>query len=243
MQKYKSLSGLFMKEDLKKLPGHLAIIIDGNGRWAKLRGLTRMMGHDAGFKNLKKITRECFYDYDIPIVSIYAFSTENWNRPEKEVNHLMNIFRKYLDGSFLKDYPDVSFNLMGDPNGLPKDIADKALDLMEKTKGRKYILNIGINYSGQDELVIAVNKIISEGIAKVGREEISNHLFTAGQPPVDLMIRTSGELRLSNFMLWQLAYAEFYFPKCHWPAFDSNELYNALFEYQSRDRRFGAIKE
>lgn len=233
-----------MKNDLLKLPRHLALIIDGNGRWAKMRGKTRMMGHDAGFKNLKKITKECFYEYGIPIVSVYAFSTENWNRPEKEVKHLMNIFRKYLDGSFIKDYSEVRFNLMGDPNGLPKDVADKALKLMEKTKNNtKYILNIGVNYSGQDELVIAVNKIIAEGIDIVDRNVIADHLFTAGQPPVDLMIRTSGELRLSNFMLWQLAYAEFYFPKCHWPAFDSDELYKALFEYQSRDRRFGAIKE
>lgn len=233
-----------MTNDLKKLPGHMAIIIDGNGRWAKLQGKTRMKGHDAGFQNLKKITRECFYDYGVPIVSIYAFSTENWNRPEKEVNHLMNIFRKYLNKNFKKDYPDVRFNLMGDPNGLPKDVAEKALKLMDETKDNyKYILNIGINYSGQDELVIAVNNIIHEGIKKVDRAVIADHLFTAGQPPVDLMIRTSGELRLSNFMLWQLAYAEFYFPKCHWPAFDSSELYKALFEFQSRDRRFGAIKE
>lgn len=233
-----------MINELKKLPGHLAIIIDGNGRWAKMQGKTRMQGHDAGFKNLKKIARECFYDYGVPIVSIYAFSTENWNRPEKEVSHLMHIFNKYLDKNFKKDYPDVRFNLMGDPNGLPSGVAKKALKLMEETKDNdKYILNIGINYSGKDELVIAMNKIIDEGIDRVDRQVIDDHLFTAGQPPVDLMIRTSGELRLSNFMLWQVAYAEFYFPKCHWPAFDSEELKKALLEYQSRDRRFGAIKE
>lgn len=233
-----------MKNDLKKLPKHMAFIIDGNGRWAKERGKTRLKGHNAGFKNLKKITRECFLDYDIPIVSIYAFSTENWNRPKPEVDHLMDIFRNYLGKNFKKDYPDVRFNLMGDPNGLPKDVAKKALKLMEDTKNNdKYILNIGINYSGQDELVIAINQMLKEKLESVDRDVIADHLFTAGQPPVDLLVRTSGELRLSNFMLWQLAYSEFYFPKCHWPAFDSEELCKALMEYQNRDRRFGAIKE
>lgn len=233
-----------MKDELKKLPTHMAFIIDGNGRWAKARGLTRSMGHKAGFDNLEKITKECFYDYGIKVVSIYAFSTENWNRPKKEVDFLMRLFRVQLSKNFVKKYPEVRFNLMGDPNGLPKDIAEKAKKLMELTKDNdKYILNIGINYSGQDELVIATNKIISEGITRVDREVINNHLFTAGQPALDYVVRTSGEQRLSNFMLWQVAYAEMYFPKCHWPAFDSEELYKALIEFQSRDRRFGAIKE
>ena len=156
----------------------------------------------------------------------------------------MDLFRKYLGKGFLKKYPETRFNLMGDMSGLPEDIAKKAKNLMDLTKDRtKFILNLGINYSGQDELVIAVNKIIEEKIEHVTRQVISDHLFTRGQPPVDFMIRTSGEQRLSNFMLWQVAYAEFYFPKVHWPAFNSKQLYKALLEYQSRDRRFGAIKE
>ncbi len=233
-----------MEKSLKKLPKHIAFIIDGNGRWAKSRGLTRSLGHKAGFSRLEKIIKECFYGYGIPIVSIYAFSTENWNRPEAEVNYLMDLFRKYLNKSFLKKYPEVRFNHMGDPNGLPDDIAKKAKNLMDATADRdKFTLNIGINYSGQDELVIAVNNILEEGITHVDRQVIADHLFTHGQPPVDLMIRTSGEQRLSNFMLWQVAYAEFYFPKCHWPAFNSRQLFKALEEYQNRDRRFGAIKE
>ena len=234
-----------MNKDLQKLPTHIAFIIDGNGRWAKERGLTRSMGHKKGFKTLEKIVKECFFDYQIPIVSIYAFSTENWNRPKKEVDFLMNIFRKNFNvKKFAKDYPDVKFNLMGDPKGLPDDIAEKTKELMEMTKDNsKYIFNLFMNYSGQDELVIAINNIINEGVKNVDREVVAQHLFTKNQPPVDFVIRTSGEQRLSNFMLWQVAYAEFYFPKTYWPSFDSDDLYNALKVFESRDRRFGKIEE
>ena len=232
-----------MEKQLKKIPNHIAFIVDGNGRWAKKRGLTRSMGHKAGFSRLEKIVKECFYGYNIPIVSIYAFSSENWNRPQDEVDYLMSIFRKMVNGNYDKDYPDVCVNFMGDLSKFPEDIAIKARELMEKTKGRKYIYNIGINYSGQDELVNAMNLIIAEKLDKVDRQTIEEHLYTKGQPPVDFCVRTSGENRLSNFMLWQLAYAELYFPKVYWPAFTSKHLYSALLEYQSRDRRFGAIKE
>jgi undecaprenyl diphosphate synthase len=133
---------------------------------------------------------------------------------------------------------------MGDSGGLPEDIADEARNIMDKTKDfTEYTLNLGINYSGQDELVYAVNNIISEGIEKVDRDIIASHLYTSGQPQVDFLVRTSGELRISNFMLWQLAYAEMYFPKVCWPGFTKKHLHSALYEYQSRDRRFGAIKE
>ena len=234
-----------MEKELKKLPKHIAFIIDGNGRWAKKRGLTRSMGHKAGFNRLEKIVKECFYDYNIPAVSIYAFSTENWNRPQAEVDYLMDIFRKVLGTKrFRNKYPDVRLNLMGDINGLPEDIAKKAKKVMEETQeNTKFTFNLGVNYSGQDELVHAVNDIIAEGVQKVDRSVIENHLYTKGQPPVDFCVRTSGENRLSNFMLWQLAYSELYFPKVCWPGFTSKHLFNALLEYQGRDRRFGAIKE
>jgi undecaprenyl diphosphate synthase len=235
--------GEFMEDTLKKLPKHIAFIIDGNGRWAKTRGLPRSMGHKAGFNRLEKIVKECFYDYNIPIVSIYAFSSENWNRPQAEVDYLMEIFDKHLSSRFLKKYPNVRLNIMGDLNGLPEDIAKMSKELMEETKDNKYILNLGVNYSGQDELVYAVNNIIAEGIENVTRETIAEHLYTKGQPPVDFCVRTSGENRLSNFMLWQLAYAELYFPKVMWPSFNSTHLRKSLLEYQSRDRRFGAIEE
>lgn len=232
-----------MEKELKKLPNHIAFIIDGNGRWAKKRGLTRSMGHKAGFNRLEKIVKECFSVYNIPIISIYAFSSENWNRPKDEVDYLISIFRKMVNNNYAKKFPEVSFNFMGDLSKFPEDIATKARELMEQTKGRKYTYNIGINYSGQDELVYAMNSIIAEGIDKVDRKVIEEHLYTKGQPPIDFCVRTSGENRLSNFMLWQLAYAELYFPKVYWPAFTSKHLYSALLEYQSRDRRFGAIKE
>lgn len=233
-----------MEKNLSKIPEHIAFIIDGNGRWANKKGLTRSMGHKSGFSRLDKITKECFYEYNIPIVSIYAFSSENWNRPQDEVDYLIDIFRKMVNKKYSNKYPEVRINFMGDLSKFPADIEKKAKALMEETKDRtKYIYNIGINYSGQDELVYAMNNIIAEGIEKVDREVISNHLYTKGQPPIDFCVRTSGEHRLSNFMLWQLAYAELYFPKVYWPAFTSKHLYLSLLEYQSRNRRFGAIKE
>lgn len=232
------------RQELKKLPKHLAIIIDGNGRWAKKRGLPRSMGHKAGFRNLEKILNECFFNYNISIISVYAFSSENWKRPQNEIDYLMDMFRKYLSNHFEEKYPDVKFNLLGDINALPEDIANNCVALMEKTKNRKEkIFNLAVNYSGQDELVNAFNCMIKAGETNVNRKTIEKYLYTCGQPPVDFCIRTSGEQRLSNFMLWQLAYAELYFPSVYWPSFSKKDLHNAFLEYQKRDRRFGAIEE
>jgi undecaprenyl diphosphate synthase len=233
-----------MDSELVKIPVHLGLIIDGNGRWAKSRGLTRSMGHKAGFDNLETILKECFYTYGIKCVSVYCFSTENWNRPEKEVDYLRSLFRKMVDSKMEKKYPDVRINFMGEFGKFGEDIEVKGKALMEKTKNNdKFILNLGMNYSGQDELVMAVNNIVKEGITEITRDVIADHLYTAGQPQLDFLIRTSGEYRLSNFMLWQSAYAEFYFPEVHWPAFSKKHLKEALYVFQSRDRRFGAIKE
>ncbi len=233
-----------MKKELKKLPKHIAFIIDGNGRWAKERGLPRFMGHNAGIKNLDVIIKECFYKYNIPIVSIYAFSTENWNRPKLEVDYLMKCFRRYLNKNFTERFPNVKLNIMGDYTKFPQDLADGIKKLIDATKDNtEFVLNIGLNYSGQDELVYAVNNIIEKKIDVVDRKIIEDNLYTAGQYPLDFCVRTSGELRISNFMLWQIAYAELYFPKTYWPAFGKKDLYLALKEYEQRDRRFGAIKE
>ncbi|MBE5736157.1 MAG: di-trans,poly-cis-decaprenylcistransferase [Clostridiales bacterium] len=229
--------------ELKKLPQHIAFIIDGNGRWAKSRGLPRTLGHKAGFETLKKITKECFYNYKIPIVSIYAFSTENWNRPQKEIDYLIDLFEDYTSEKFVKDYPGVKLNVMGDYTKFPDRVVRNVEACMETTKDNKLIFNLGINYSGQDELVYAINGIINDGHKSVTREVVEEYLYTAGQPPVDFCVRTSGEYRLSNFMLWQLAYAELYFPKVKWPGFNRKHLKDSLIEYQSRDRRFGSIKE
>ena len=232
-------------EELKKLPKHIGFIIDGNGRWAKKRGLTRSMGHAAGIKNLDVVIKECFYKYNIPYVSIYAFSTENWNRPKAEVDFLISAFRKYLKTKgFTKRFPEAKLNIMGDYTKFPQDLVDIANKTLEQTKNNtKYVLNICINYSGQDELVMAVNNIIKDGIQNVDRSTIEEYLYTKGQPPLDFVVRTSGEHRLSNFMLWQVSYAELYFPKTYWPGFKKKQLLTALQEYQSRDRRFGSIKE
>ena len=202
------------REKLKKIPVHLGLIIDGNGRWAKQKGLVRSMGHKAGLDNLQKIIKECFYVYGVKHISVYCFSTENWNRPDKEVEYLSKLFRKWIDSKLEEKYPDVRINFMGDFGQFGEDVAQNGKELMERTKHKdKFVLNLGINYSGQEELVMAINKIIDEKIERVDRDIIANHLYTAGQPPVDLLIRTSGEQRISNFMLWQLAYAEMYFPK------------------------------
>lgn len=233
-----------MKHNLQKLPNHIAFIIDGNGRWAKRRGLSRSMGHKAGLDNLDRIIKECFCIYGIHAVSIYAFSTENWNRPKAEVAYLMKAFKRYLSSGFAKKYPQVKLNVMGDTSRLPDGLEEQVKKTMNETKDNtKFVLNIGINYSGQDELVYAVNSIIAEGYKTVDRQIIADHLYTSGQEFPDFLVRTSGEYRLSNFMLWQLAYSELYFPSKCWPEFKKRDLYLALKEYQSRDRRFGAIKE
>ena len=235
---------LKMDLELKKLPKHLGIIIDGNGRWAQEKGLPRSLGHQAGLKTLEKILKECFFTHNIPYVSIYAFSTENWNRPQKEVDFLMDLFRKYFKKNMEKKYPEVKINIMGDLNDCPDDIKNMANQLMEKTKdNNKYTFNLAFNYGGQQEIVKAVNNVLASGKTNISKEEFEQFLYTKGEPPLDFVIRTSGEQRLSNFMLWQVAYAELYFTQTNWPAFNKKHLVKALFEYQKRDRRFGAIKK
>lgn len=234
-----------MTAKLQKLPEHIGFIIDGNGRWAKQRGWSRTKGHEYGIKNLDVVVRECFYNYGIPIVSIYAFSTENWNRPKAEIDFLFKCFTDYLkSGDFQKKFPNVKVNIMGDYTKFPAKLARNAAQIMADTRDAgPFLLNFGINYSGKDELVHAVNNIIKDRVPQVTRAVIEQYLYTHDQPPLDFVVRTSGEQRLSNFMLWQVAYAELYFPKTYWPDFGKAELYAALQDYQRRDRRFGAIKE
>lgn len=233
-----------MEIELKKLPKHLGIIIDGNGRWAQEKGLPRSLGHQAGLRTLEKMLKECFFTHNIPYVSIYAFSTENWNRPKQEVDFLMDLFRRYFKKNLEKKYPDVRFNIMGDLSKCPEDIRESALKLMEQTKNNtKYTFNLAFNYSGQQEILNAVNNIVLSGKTNLSKEDFEEFLYTNGQPALDFVIRTSGEQRLSNFMLWQVAYAELYFTQTNWPAFNKKHLVKALDEYQKRDRRFGAIKK
>lgn len=230
-----------------KVPNHVAIILDGNGRWAKERGLTRSMGHDAGFTNLKNISKYIL-SKGIKVLSVYAFSTENFKRSKDEVDYLMNIFTSKFK-SCIKDFNKENIKVIfsGRDKPLPNKVLKAMKELEEATKDNtKGILNICINYGGRSELVdtckkigkMVENKEIS--IDDIDEELVSRNLYN-DLPDVDLMIRTSGELRLSNFMLWQNSYAEFYFPKTYFPDFDEEEFDKAIIEYTKRDRRFGNI--
>ncbi len=229
-----------------KLPTHVAIIVDGNGRWAKERGLTRMQGHDAGFKNLKKLANHIF-DRGIKVASFYVFSTENFKRSAEEVGHLMDIFvilcRRELK-TFMKNNIKVVFS--GGDAPLPQKVIEARDWIAEQTKNNTGgIINFCLNYGGRAEIVHAVKRIAAEKsqdeITKLTEQDFAKYLYQ-DLPDVDLMIRTSGELRLSNFLLWQNSYAEFYFPKTKFPDFSADDFDQALIEYTLRDRRFGGIK-
>lgn len=230
-----------------KVPSHVAIILDGNGRWAKERGLTRSMGHDAGFTNLKNISKYIL-SKGIKVLSVYAFSTENFKRSKDEVDYLMNIFTSKFK-SCIKDFNKENIKVIfsGRDKPLPNKVLKAMKELEEATKDNtKGILNICINYGGRSELVDTCKKISKMvenkeiSIDDIDEELVSRNLYN-DLPDVDLMIRTSGELRLSNFMLWQNSYAEFYFPKTYFPDFDEEEFDKAIIEYTKRDRRFGNI--
>lgn len=231
-----------MKLDNIKIPCHVGVIMDGNGRWAKERGLNRSKGHEAGYKTLKT-TAKYILDSGVKVLSVFAFSTENFNRPKEEVDFLMNLFIKGFkkDSAFFnKENIKVVFSGRKEP--LKKDVIEAMEYLSESTKNNtKGILNICLNYGGRSEIVDAVNHIIKDNLKEVDEEVINNYLYNK-LPDIDLLIRTSGEVRISNFMLWQLSYAELYFPKCYFPDFNQEEFDKALLEYTKRDRRFGSVK-
>ena len=231
-----------MKLDNIKIPCHVGIIMDGNGRWAKERGLNRSKGHEAGYKTLKT-TAKYILDSGVKVLSVFAFSTENFNRPKEEVDFLMNLFIKGFkkDSAFFnKENIKVVFSGRKEP--LKKDVIEAMEYLSESTKNNtKGILNICLNYGGRSEIVDAVNHIIKDNLKEVDEEVINNYLYNK-LPDIDLLIRTSGEVRISNFMLWQLSYAELYFPKCYFPDFNQEEFDKSLLEYTKRDRRFGSVK-
>ena len=231
-----------MKLDNIKIPCHVGIIMDGNGRWAKERGLNRSKGHEAGYKTLKT-TAKYILDSGVKVLSVFAFSTENFNRPKEEVDFLMNLFIKGFkkdSACFNKENIKVVFSGRKEP--LKKDVIEAMEYLSESTKNNtKGILNICLNYGGRSEIVDAVNHIIKDNLKEVDEEVINSYLYNK-LPDIDLLIRTSGEVRISNFMLWQLSYAELYFPKCYFPDFNQEEFDKALLEYTKRDRRFGSVK-
>lgn len=231
--------------DRTRLPRHIGIIMDGNGRWAKRRGLIRSAGHKAGAENLRNATELCT-ELGIEALTVYAFSTENWQRPQEEVNYLMKLLVEYLR----RELPTMMENrvrlrVIGDRSRLSEKVNAALEDVISSTAANDgTALVLALNYGGRDELVRAVRQIVAQGIAPEAIDEavLSAHLDTAGLPDPDLIIRPSGELRLSNFLPWQAAYSEFYFSDIMWPDFGKRELVEAILAYQKRDRRFGGVK-
>jgi len=229
-------------DTLERVPRHIAIIMDGNGRWAISRGLPRLAGHRAGTENLRRVIEACI-EFGIEYLTIYAFSTENWGRPLEEVRGLMRILEDVIDRE-LRELHDQGVQLrhIGRLDRLKPKLRQKVLDAIEYTKGNdRLVLNVAFNYGGRDEIVCAIQAIIRAGVEAedVTDELVSEYLFTAGEPDPDLIIRTSGELRGSNFLIWQGAYSEWYFTPTYWPDFDKDELRLALEEFISRERRYG----
>ena len=234
--------------DQNRLPKHVAVIMDGNGRWAKRRGLPRTMGHRRGVDALKEVLR-CCDDWGVQALTAYAFSTENWGRPLEEVDFLMALFERVLMRE-LREMMDeeVRIQFVGNLAALPTSLQEKIAYSMEETKKNKGILfTIATNYGGRQEILKACRDIahqVKEGLVQpdeIDETLFEKHLYTASMPHPDLLIRTSGELRISNFLLWQLAYAEIYVTDTLWPDFDHTELHLALSSYQKRDRRFGKV--
>ncbi len=234
------------KSDIpENLPAHIAIIMDGNGRWARARGLPRLAGHRAGTENLRRIIEACI-EFGIKYLTIYAFSTENWGRPAEEVQGLMRIFENVIDRELQQLHDQgVQLRHIGCLDQLKPAFREKVLRALEYTKDNdRLILCVAFNYGGRDEIVHAIQHMIQDGVKPedVNGDLVNRYLYTAGVPDPDLIIRTSGELRGSNFLIWQGAYSEWYFPATYWPDFDREELRRALEEYSRRNRRFGLVR-
>lgn len=231
------------KTEQRILPTHIAIIMDGNGRWAKKHSLPRTAGHAAGSKNFKDIARYC-NKIGLKYLTVYAFSTENWKRPKEEVDNIMKIFREYLEDA--KNFKDenIQVQFIGDRSVLDKDIQRLMKESEDASADATGLhLNIAINYGGRDEIVHAVKQIISNNTSAqdITEQTISNNLYTAGQPDPDFIIRPSGEYRLSNYLIWQSAYAEYWFSDILWPDFKPKDLEKAIEEFNHRNRRFGGL--
>jgi len=226
--------------DKKRLPRHVAIIMDGNGRWAKERGLPKIAGHKEGMESLRAAIEYC-RETGVDVLTVYAFSTENWSRPKDEVRALVGFIDRYID-SELENFKKngIRFNCIGRTDAFPASTRAKIKKITEETKGcSRLTFNAALNYGGRAEIIDAVNSAVSEG-KSVDEGTFSGLLYTKGQPDPDLLIRTSGEKRVSNFLLWQISYAEFYFTEKLWPDFKKPDLEDAIVEYQRRNRRFGS---
>lgn len=246
--KKKIIESFKEKIDKSKLPNHVAIIMDGNGRWAKKRLLPRTAGHKEGMERVKEIV-EVAADIGIKYLSLYAFSTENWKRPEKEIKGLMNLLVQYLRSELNTLHKNnIKVQALGDISKLPSQPRMEVEKAIKKTKNNnKMILNIALNYGGRDEIIEATKKILKDiEMGKMDIEELNvntfkEYLYTKNQPDPDLLIRPSGELRISNFLLYQIAYTEFCFYDIYWPDFREEHFYKAIIDYQKRDRRYGGI--
>lgn len=243
------LETLLAKIDRNRMPRHIAIIMDGNGRWANARGLPRFFGHKAGVESLRDIVRACS-EFKIQVLTVYAFSTENWKRPQEEINVLMDLLVEYL----YKEIDElcregVKLNPIGKLDELPAGVIEALQMAVERSKKNEgLILNLALNYGGRTEIVEAVRNIASDvkkgalSIDQIDGNTISGYLYTSGQPDPDLLIRPSGDFRISNFLLWQLAYTEFWLTPVLWPDFRRLHLVSAIVDFQSRERRFGGLK-
>lgn len=237
---------------MTKIPQHVAIIMDGNGRWAKERGLPRVAGHREGVQTVKEIVKAAI-SANVPVLTLYAFSQENWKRPKDEISVLMKLL-DYFIGHEINNMvkQGVSLRAIGRIEALPQNIVKKLKEAIRTTAGNnKLILNIALNYGARTEILDAVSRIVKEakdgalyfnGSGSLTEEKFSSYLYTAGLPDPDLLIRTSGEMRLSNFLLWQLSYAEIYITKKYWPDFKKEDFFKAIKEYAKRERRFGDIQ-
>ncbi|MBL0308850.1 MAG: isoprenyl transferase [Bacteroidetes bacterium] len=236
--------------DLSKLPKHIAIIMDGNGRWAKQHGKNRIFGHTNGVSSVRETSEGCA-ELGIKYLTLYAFSTENWNRPKTEISALMQLLLKTVKielKTLLKN--DIRLRLIGDLDSLPQGVVKEMQEAVESTKNNSRMdLILALSYSGRNEITHAAKKIAEEvkngtlALEDINETLVNQHLYTTGIPDPELLIRTSGEKRVSNFLLWQLAYAEYYFTDIFWPEFKKEELYQAIIEFQNRERRFGKTSE
>ena len=230
-----------------KIPRHIAIIMDGNGRWAKARHLPKIAGHRAGAKTAQNII-EAAAKMGVKVLTLYTFSTENWKRPKGEVEALFGLLENYLDREAEKlNKNNIKFSIIGDMGGLPASVGGKLKNVMESTKNNTGLtLNLALNYGGRPEIINAVRRIAKDvkdgalAIDDIDESRFAEYLYTRDLPDPDLLIRTSGEFRISNFLLWQIAYSEFYITKKMWPDFNKNDFKKAITEYQARQRRFGA---
>lgn len=229
---------------IKHIPNHVAIIMDGNGRWAEKRGLPRLAGHSAGTDNVRRVIK-CFNDYDVKYVTIYAFSTENWSRPQREVQGLMRIMEDVIDREAENLHKDgVKLIHLGNLNGISEKLKQKVQYAIELTEDNsRGTLCIAFNYGGRAEIIDAIKRIIRDGILpnEIDEALISYYLYTINLPDPDLIIRTGGEMRLSNFLIWQAAYSEYYATPTLWPDFGPEEIEQALIAYSERERRFGGL--